>query len=91
LARKIGHLLQAECRNPWIASLAMPFSRRKDRRREARKADSRDPFEHLREERAKAEEEEPWFLAPDDGPELHIETGISSNLSEDDLANPQDS
>jgi hypothetical protein len=69
----------------------MPFSRRKDRRRELGKADSRDPFEHLREERSKAEEEEPWFLAPDDGPELHIETGISSNLSEDDLEDLKDS
>jgi hypothetical protein len=63
----------------------MPFSRRKDRRREQGKADSRDPFAHLREERAKAEEEEPWFLGPDDGPELNIETGISSNLTPDDL------
>ena len=63
----------------------MPFSRRKDRRREQGKADSRDPFAHLREERDKAEEEEPWFLAPDDGPELEIETGRSSNLTPDDL------
>lgn len=63
----------------------MAFSRRKDRRKDERKSDSRDPFEHLREERTKAEEEEPWFLGPDDGPELEIETGISSNLTKDDL------
>lgn len=53
--------------------------------------DGKDPFAHLQEERAKAEEEEPWFLAPDDGPELHIETGISSNLTPDDLQDLQDS
>jgi hypothetical protein len=68
----------------------MPFSRRKDQRKEARKAASRDPFDHLREERTKAEEEEPWFLAPDDGPELHIETGISSNLTQDDISDVPD-
>jgi hypothetical protein len=68
----------------------MPFSRRKDRRREDQSGDSRDPFAHLREERTKAEEEEPWFLAPDDGPELQIETGISSNLSEDGLEDLKD-
>jgi hypothetical protein len=68
----------------------MTFSRRKDRRKEERRGDSRDPFEHLREERTKAEEEEPWFLAPDDGPELQIETGISSNLTQDDLKDVTD-
>lgn len=81
---------QAECGKPSLVCSAMPFSRRKDRSREQGKADSRDPFSHLREERAKAEEEEPWFLAPDDGPELEIETGISSNLTPDDLEERRD-
>jgi hypothetical protein len=81
---------QAECGKPSLVSTAMPFSRRKDRRREQAKVDSRDPFAHLQDERAKAEEEEPWFLAPDDGPELEIETGISSNLTPDDLQDLKD-
>jgi hypothetical protein len=67
---------------------AMAFSRRKaqepkeTREKQARRG--RDPFAHLQDEREEAEAE-PWFLAPDDGPELQVETGISSNLSEDDL------
>jgi hypothetical protein len=44
----------------------------------------RDPFEHLADERDAAESS-PWFLEPDEGPELDVQTGISSNLSEDDL------
>lgn len=63
----------------------MPFGRRKDQNKDPKKARSRDPFEHLEDERAAAEDGDPWFLAPDDGPELEIETGISSNLTEDDL------
>lgn len=58
----------------------MPFRRRKhgsDKRR--------DPFDHLADERRAAESAEPWFLGTDDGPELDVETGISSNLNEDDL------
>jgi hypothetical protein len=64
----------------------MAFSRRKvqETKEKQDKRNGRDPFAHLHDEREKAEEE-PWFLAPDDGPELHVETGISSNLSEDDL------
>jgi hypothetical protein len=60
---------------------AMAFSRRKDRGRRG----GRDPFGHLQDERAQAESGDPWFLAPDDGPELDVQAGISSNLSEDDL------
>ena len=60
---------------------AMAFSRRKDRGRRG----GRDPFGHLHDERAQAESGDPWFLAPDDGPELDVQAGISSNLSEDDL------
>ncbi|HEY3144037.1 MAG TPA: hypothetical protein VGJ86_23095 [Acidimicrobiales bacterium] len=68
----------------------MAFKRRKDpERKEKDKPDKRsgrsDPFAHLRDERAEAEDGDPWFLGPDEGPELHVETGISSNLSEDDL------
>jgi hypothetical protein len=64
---------------------AMPFGRRKDQSKDQKRGRSRDPFDHLQDEREEAETEEPWFLGPDDGPELDIETGISSNLTEDDL------
>jgi hypothetical protein len=65
----------------------MAISRRKaqepkEKEKQARRG--RDPFAHLQDEREEAEAE-PWFLAPDDGPELQVETGRSSNLSEDDL------
>ena len=56
----------------------MAFSRRKDRERRG----GRDPFGHLQDERAQAESGDPWFLAPDEGPELDVQAGISSNLSE---------
>jgi hypothetical protein len=56
----------------------MAFSRRKDRERRG----GRDPFGHLHDERAQVESEDPWFLAPDEGPELDVQAGISSNLSE---------
>ena len=71
----------------------MPLGRRKSgdkRSGEDRAGDKhrasrgRDPFAHLADER-EAAESEAWFLQPDDGPELEVETGISSNLSEDDL------
>jgi hypothetical protein len=62
----------------------MAFSRRKDRGRRG----GRDPFGHLQDERAQAESGDPWFLAPDDGPELDVQAGISSNLEQDDLKPP---
>ena len=61
----------------------MPFGRRKPADKSG-SPKARDPFAHLANER-RAAESEAWFLQPDDGPELEIETGISSNLSEDDL------
>jgi hypothetical protein len=61
-----------------LMSDAMAFGRKKSARRE------RDPFAHLADERREAESET-WFLQPDDGPELEVETGISSNLSDDDV------
>jgi hypothetical protein len=57
----------------------MPFGRRKHE-----SSKSRDPFEHLADERHAAESD-PWFLGPDSGPELEVEAGISSNLRDDDL------
>jgi hypothetical protein len=57
----------------------MAFGRRK------RDSKSRDPFEHLADERRAAESGEPWFLGPDDAPQLDVEAGISSNLRDEDL------
>ncbi|HLT70964.1 MAG TPA: hypothetical protein VKZ72_12390 [Acidimicrobiales bacterium] len=59
----------------------MPFGRR---RAGQKRRKSRDPFEHLADER-QAAESEAWFMKPDDGPELDIEAGISSNLRDEDL------
>jgi hypothetical protein len=56
----------------------MQFGRKKLGRKD------RDPFDHLAGEREEAESSA-WFLEPDDAPELDVQTGISSNLSEDDL------
>lgn len=61
----------------------MPFGRKKTARR------GRDPFVHLEGER-QAAESETWFLQPDDGPELEVETGISSNLSDHDIDDEDD-
>jgi hypothetical protein len=59
----------------------MAFGRKK------RSPRDRDPFVHLADER-QAAEQGTWFLEPDEEPPLEIETGISSNLSEDDLHDP---
>ena len=59
----------------------MAFNRRRDRERKG----GRDPFGHLQDERAQAETGDPWFVGDDDGPELDVQAGVSSNLSEDDL------
>ncbi len=52
--------------------------------RKRRSTRGRDPYVHLADER-RAAEAGTWFLEPDDGPQLDVETGISSNLSEEDL------
>jgi hypothetical protein len=56
----------------------MAWSRRKQQQ-------NRDPFDHLADERREAESDSPWFLGPDDGPELEVEAGISSNLRDEDV------
>jgi hypothetical protein len=49
-----------------------------------RKQQNRDPFDHLADDRREAESDA-WFLGPDDGPELEVEAGISSNLRDEDV------
>jgi hypothetical protein len=61
----------------------MPFGRRKPARK-GRETNTRDPFDHLADERREAESDA-WFLQPDDGPELDVQAGISSNLDDADL------
>ena len=61
----------------------MPFGRRKHAHK-GRDHRARDPFEHLADER-RAAESAAWSLQPDDGPELDVQTRISSNPSDDDL------
>lgn len=66
----------------------MPFGRRKAAHK-ARATRARDPFDHLADER-RAAESEAWFLQPDDGPDLEVQAGISSNLRGDDLEDRDD-
>ena len=46
----------------------------------------KDDFRSLSTQRREQEDESPWFAEPDDGPELHVETGIGSNLRDEDDA-----
>jgi hypothetical protein len=55
------------------------------RRKQKQQQDDRDPFGHLADARREAESGDPWFLAPDDGPELDVQAGISSNLRDEDI------
>lgn len=73
---------------------AMPFGRGKrhatgrrqaGKRRKGRAGSRRDPFAHLEEERERAERGQPWFQGPDDAPQIDLQAGVSSNLTEDDL------
>ena len=50
-----------------------------------KKAETPDPdFRALSNQRRQVEDEQPWFAADDDGPQLDVETGIGSNLRRDD-------
>jgi hypothetical protein len=55
------------------------------RRKQKQQQEDRDPFGHLADARREAESGEPWFLGPDDGPELDVQAGISSNLRDEDV------
>jgi hypothetical protein len=66
----------------------MPFGRRKPAHR-SRETNARDPFDHLADER-RAAESDAWFMRPDDEPPLEVQAGVSSNLSDADLADQGD-
>lgn len=48
-----------------------------------RKRQPRDPFARAAADRRAVEDEQPWFLADDDAPELDVEAGRSARM--DDL------
>ena len=51
-----------------------------------RKRQPRDALRREAAERRAVEDEQPWFLADDDGPELEVEAGRSARMDElDDL------
>jgi hypothetical protein len=62
----------------------MPFGRRRAAHR-SRETNARDPFDHLADER-RAAESDAWFMRPDDAPPLEVQAGVSSNLSDADVA-----
>jgi hypothetical protein len=62
----------------------MPFGRRRAAHR-SRETNARDPFDHLADER-RAAESDAWFMRPDDAPPIEVQAGVSSNLSDADLA-----
>jgi hypothetical protein len=47
-----------------------------------RKRKTTDFFTRSVEERRAAEDEQPWFLAPDDGPELEVDAGRSARMED---------
>lgn len=49
-----------------------------------RRRQSRDFFKQAVEDRRSTEDEQPWFLADDDGPELDVDAGRSAKMSRDD-------
>jgi hypothetical protein len=62
----------------------MPFGRRRAAHR-SRETKARDPFDHLADER-RAAESDAWFMRPDDAPPIEVQAGVSSNLSDADVA-----
>lgn len=42
-----------------------------------------DFFERSAAERRVTEDEQPWFLAPDDGPELDVDAGRSARMDDE--------
>ena len=63
----------------------MALRGRRKQKQQQQQQEDRDPFGHLADARREAESGEPWFLGPDDGPELDVQAGISSNLRDEDI------
>jgi hypothetical protein len=47
-----------------------------------RKRQPKDPFRREAADRRAVEDQEPWFLADDDGPELDVEAGRSARMDD---------
>jgi len=47
-----------------------------------RKRRSKDPFGREAADRRAVEDEQPWFLAEDDGPELDVQAGRSARMDD---------
>lgn len=45
-----------------------------------------DPLQREAAERRRHEDEQPWFLVPDDAPELEVEAGRSARMDDEDEA-----
>ena len=54
-----------------------------------RKRVAKDPMQREAVERRKVEDETPWFLDEDDGPELDVEAGRSAAMDGSDELGPQ--
>jgi hypothetical protein len=48
-----------------------------------RKRRADDFFQRSVEDRRASEDEQPWFAAPDDGPELEVDAGRSARMEDD--------
>ena len=48
-----------------------------------RKRRADDFFQRSVEDRRATEDEQPWFAAPDDGPELEVDAGRSARMEDD--------
>jgi hypothetical protein len=49
-----------------------------------RKRQPKDPFRRAIADRRAVEDEQPWYLAPDDEPDLEIEAGRSARMDDPD-------
>lgn len=47
-----------------------------------RKRQPKDPFARAAADRRAVEDEQPWFLGDDDGPELDVEAGRSARMDD---------
>jgi hypothetical protein len=50
-----------------------------------RKRQAKDPFRREAADRRAVEDDQPWFLTEDDGPELDVEAGRSARMEADEI------
>ena len=54
-----------------------------------RKRQPKDPLRREAQERRQREDEQPWFLVEDDGPELDVDAGRSAAMDRSDELGPR--